>query len=96
MAAGGEPGLKQVLRGMGDMKISMSLKAFAIVLAAGSFGFTGTASAYDDDDNAAGAAVGILGQVIGGAIEAEQAKDAAIEQERRCRRPSVSRPRLHR
>ncbi len=68
------------------MKISMSLKAFAIVLAAGSFGFTGTASAHDDDDNAAGAAVGIIGQVIGGAIEAEQAKEAAVEQERRCRR----------
>jgi hypothetical protein len=68
------------------MKVSMGLKALAIVLAAGSFGFAGSASAYDDDDNAAGVAVGIIGQVIGGAIEAEAAKDEAREQERRCRR----------
>ena len=43
------------------MKVSTTLKALAIVLAAGSFGFAGTASAYDDDDNAAGVAVGIIG-----------------------------------
>jgi len=47
----------------------------AIVLAAGSFGFAGSASAYDDDDNAAGVAVGIIGQVIGGAIESMEALD---------------------
>jgi hypothetical protein len=69
------------------MKFSMTLKALAFVLAAGSFGFAGTASAYDDDDNkAAGAAVGIIGQVIGGAIDAEAAKEAGDDQERRCRR----------
>ena len=68
------------------MKVSTTLKALAIVLAAGSFGFAGSASAYDDDDNAAGVAVGIIGQVIGGAVEAEQANEAAAEQERRCRR----------
>jgi hypothetical protein len=68
------------------MKLSMTLKAVAIALAAGSFGFAGAASAYDDDDNRAGVAVGIIGQVIGGAVEAEQAKEAAAEQERRCRR----------
>jgi hypothetical protein len=70
----------------GDMKVPMSLKAFAIVLAAGSFGFAGSASAYDDDDNAAGAAVGIIGAVIGGAIEAEAAKEGEDDQARRCRR----------
>jgi predicted ATP-grasp superfamily ATP-dependent carboligase len=68
------------------MKVPMSLKALAIVLAASSFGFTGSASAYDDDDRGAGVAVGILGEVIGSAVEAEQAKEAADEQERRCRR----------
>ena len=68
------------------MKVSMTLKTLAIVLAAGSFGFAGSASAYDDDDNAAGVALGVIGQVIGGAIEAEQSKDAAYEHERHCRR----------
>lgn len=69
------------------MKVSMTLKAFAIVLAAGSFGFAGTASAYDDDDdNKAGVAIGIIGDVIGSAVEAEAAKDEAYEQDRRCRR----------
>jgi hypothetical protein len=68
------------------MKVPMSLKALAIVLAAGSFGLTGSASAYDDDERGAGAAVGIIGEVIGSAIEAEQAKEAADDQERRCRR----------
>ena len=68
------------------MKVSMTLKALAIVLAAGSFGFAGAASAYDDDDNVAGDAVGIIGQVIGGAIEAEQGSDDVSDQERRCRR----------
>ena len=68
------------------MKVSMTLKALAIVLAAGSFGFVGAASAYEDDDNVAGDAVGIIGQVIGGAIEAEQGNEAAADQERRCRR----------
>ena len=68
------------------MRVSMTLKALAIVLAAGSFGFAGSASAYDDDDNAAGVAVGIIGQVIGSAIEAEAANEAAAEQDRRCRR----------
>ncbi len=68
------------------MKVSMTLKALAIVFAAGSFGFAGAASAYDDDDNAAGVAVGIVGQVIGTAVEAEAASQAAADQERRCRR----------
>lgn len=68
------------------MKTSMTLKALAIVLAAGSFGFAGSASAYDDDDHAAGVAAGIIGQVIGGAVEAEQEKQAADEQEHQCRR----------
>ena len=79
------------------MKVSTSLKALAIVLAAGSFGFAGAASAYDDDDNAAGVAVGIIGQVIGSAVEAEAASQAAVEQERRCHRlrPQMRRrPRL--
>lgn len=68
------------------MRVSTSLKAVAIALALGSFGLAGSASAYDDDDHPAGVAVGIIGQVIGGAIEAEQAKEAAAEQDRRCRR----------
>ena len=68
------------------MKVSMTLKTLAIVLAAGSFGFAGSASAYDDDDNAAGVALGVIGQVIGGAIEAEAANEGASDQERRCHR----------
>lgn len=68
------------------MKVPMSLKAFAIVLAAGSFGFAGAANAYDDDDTPAGAAVGIIGQVIGGAIEAEAGDDAGDDHARFCRR----------
>jgi hypothetical protein len=50
----------------------------------GSFGFAGVAHAEDGEN--AEAAIGIIGQVIGGAIEAEAEKDAAHEQERRCRR----------
>jgi hypothetical protein len=68
------------------MKHSMSLKAFAILLGVGSFGFAGSASAYDDDDRPGDVAVGIIGQVIGGAIEAEAAKDEARDHERHCRR----------
>jgi hypothetical protein len=67
------------------MKHSMSLKAFAIVLAAASFGFAGVASAHDDDDRGE-VAVGIIGAVIGTAIEAEAAKDEARDQARHCRR----------
>ena len=66
------------------MKVSTSLKAVAIVLAMGSFGFAGAASAHDDDN--AAVAVGIIGQVIGTAIEAEATNAAAAEQDRRCAR----------
>lgn len=65
------------------MKLSTSLKAFALVLALSPLGFAGSALANDDDgdDNPV---VGIIGQVIGGAIEAEAAKEEARDQERRC------------
>jgi len=49
-----------------------------------SFGFAGTASARDGERG--DAAVGIIGEIIGGAIEADQAQQEAQEQERRCRR----------
>lgn len=65
------------------MKVSTSLKVLAVVLAAG-FGFSGAAFAEDGEN--AGAAIGIIGEVIGGAIEAEQSNEAGDDQERRCRR----------
>jgi hypothetical protein len=61
-----------------------SLKVLALVLMAGSFAFTGAAKA--DDGEGADAAIGIIGSVIGSAIEAEANKEAAYEQDRRCRR----------
>lgn len=68
--------------------MSMSLKALALVLAAGTLSFSGSAMAYDGENH--DAAVGIIGGVIQGAIEAEQekqqAKEEAREHERQCRR----------
>lgn len=66
------------------MKLSMSVKAFALVLAMSPLAFAGSAHAYDDEDG--NPVVGIIGQVIGGAIEAEQAKEAEREHRRECRR----------
>jgi hypothetical protein len=67
------------------MKIPASVTAFALVLALGSFGTMGQAYAYDDDGPSKGeAVVGIIGEVISGAVQAEQEKQEAREQERRC------------
>jgi hypothetical protein len=61
------------------MKSSLSLKGLALVLLAGSIAFAAPAKAGDDYDDGDGreAVVGIIGQVITGAIEAEQAKEQA-------------------
>ena len=66
------------------MKVSTSLKVLAVIMTTG-FGFSGAALAGDDGEGA-GIALGIIGQVIGGAIEAEAANEAAADQERRCNR----------
>jgi hypothetical protein len=63
---------------------SLSLKTLTLAIALGAFGFTGSAIA--DDGERGEAIVGIIGEVIGGAVEAEQAQQEALEQERRCRR----------
>lgn len=69
------------------MKLPTVLRSSALALALISFGFTGGAYAYDDDRDSKGEAVlGIIGEVVGGAIEAEQAREEALEQERRCSR----------
>lgn len=68
------------------MKIPMSVTAYALAIALGSFGTTGQAYAYDDEPNRGDAVVGIIGEVISGAVQAEQAKQEAREQERRCSR----------
>ncbi len=56
------------------MNFPMTLKAFAVI-AAGSFAFAGSAFADDYDHHhrhdAGEAAVGIIGEVISGAVEAE-------------------------
>jgi hypothetical protein len=64
------------------MKMSMSLKALALVLAAGSFCLSSGAMAYDGENR--DAAIGIIGGVIAGAIEAEQAQQDAAEHDRQC------------
>lgn len=66
------------------MKKSLSLKSFTLAIALGAFGFTG--SAYAEDGERGEAIVGIIGEVIGGAVEAEQDQQDDLERERRCRR----------
>jgi hypothetical protein len=56
------------------MTSSLSIKAVALALAIGSFGFASAAFADDDDKEAV---IGIIGGVIGSAIEAEQANQQA-------------------
>jgi len=51
------------------MKLSMTLKAAALIVAAGAFGFVSSAKA---DDDAKDAIFGIIGEVIAGAAEAEE------------------------
>jgi hypothetical protein len=65
-----------------EMMKSKSLTALALVLAAGSFAFSGSAMAYDGENR--DAAIGIIGGVIEGAVEADQAKKEAREHERHC------------
>ncbi len=67
------------------MKLPTFLKASALVFLLGSFAFSGSAYAYDDDDPG-DAVVGIIGEVISGAVEAEQAKQENKELDRRCNR----------
>lgn len=63
------------------MRLSSFFKVFPIVVALGVVGITDGASADDDDRPNPGEVVtGIIGEVIGGAIEAEQAREA----EARC------------
>ena len=68
--------------------MSMSFKAFTLVLAAtaASFGFASGAMAYDGENR--DAAIGIIGGVISGAIEADrekqEAKAEARDHERQC------------
>ncbi len=66
------------------MKPSVSLKAFALILAVSSFGFARSAMAGDGENR--DIAVGIIGQVVTSTIEAEQQKQEAKEQEQRCAR----------
>jgi hypothetical protein len=57
---------------------SLSIKSAVLALAVGSFAFAVNANAYDDGDgDGKEAVIGIIGQVIGGAIEAEQANQQA-------------------
>ena len=72
------------------MKLSVSLKTFALVLAAGSFAVTGGALAHDHHrhhkHDKGEVVLDIIGGVIAGAVEAEQARKEAAEYERRCYR----------
>jgi hypothetical protein len=57
---------------------SLSIQSAALALAIGSFAFAANANAYDDGDgDGKEAVIGIIGQVIGGAIAAEQANQQA-------------------
>ncbi len=70
------------------MKLSMTLKAAVLCLAAASF-LPGSAYAYDDDDHHGSrgdAVIGIIGGVISSAIEAERAEKESRQLERRCAR----------
>lgn len=62
------------------MKLSMTLKAAALIVAVGAFGFVSSAKA---DDDAKEAIVGIIGEVIAGAAEAE-AEEAEDLGDPRC------------
>lgn len=57
------------------MNLSLTIKTAALALAIGSFSFVSAANAYDDENKEA--VIGIIGGVIGGAIEAEQANQQA-------------------
>lgn len=54
---------------------SLTIKAAALALAVGSFGFAANAYAYDGENR--DAVIGIIGGVVSGAIEAEQANQQA-------------------
>jgi hypothetical protein len=68
------------------MKLSKHLKALVLVFAAGSFAFPGVAQAYDDDRDAGAEVLGIIGEVISGAIAAKEARERDREFDRYCRR----------
>lgn len=58
------------------MTLSLSIKAAALALAIGSFASV-PAYAYDDEGGGREAVIGIIGQVITSAVEAEQANQQA-------------------
>lgn len=68
------------------MKRSTPLKAFALTLAIGTFSFAGSANAYHDDPEPGDVVLGIIGEVLSGAVDARQARRRDREYERYCRR----------
>jgi len=69
------------------MKLSVSMKAFVFVLAMAPFGFVSGAQAYDDDNDGRDVAVGIIGEVISGAVRGEDNDDYdGDDRPRRCER----------
>lgn len=67
------------------MRASAPFKAMALALAIGSFTFSGSAKANDHDDPG-DVVLGIIGEVMSGAIDARQARRRDREYERYCRR----------
>lgn len=74
------------------MRLSSLFKVFPLVIALGLVGLANGASADDDDRaNPGDIVTGIIGEVIGGAIEAEQAREAearCIQLDRKCEQGS--------
>lgn len=71
------------------MKFPKTFKALAIVAALGTagLGLSGTAQAYDDDDDVAGEVfLGIIGQIAEGAVERRDARREYRDFDRYCHR----------
>ncbi len=67
------------------MTRSTPFKALALALAIGSFSFAGTAKAYDDPDPG-DVFLGIIGQVLSGAVDSREARRRDRAFDRYCRR----------
>lgn len=67
------------------MKRSTPLKAFALALAIGTFSVAGNANAYDDPEPGE-VVLGIIGEVLSGAIDSREARRRDREFDRYCRR----------